>query len=56
MADTPLGEAEVLEQLKVLENGYRIFVAETSCDRIKGLNVDTPEDLLRIEKILLKEK
>jgi 3-deoxy-manno-octulosonate cytidylyltransferase (CMP-KDO synthetase) len=55
MVDTPLCEVEVLEQLKVLENGYRIFVVETKCDRISGLNVDTPEDLLRIENILLKQ-
>jgi 3-deoxy-manno-octulosonate cytidylyltransferase (CMP-KDO synthetase) len=54
MPETPLGDAEVLEQLKVLEHGYKIFVAETKSDRISGLNVDTPEDLLRVEKILLK--
>jgi 3-deoxy-manno-octulosonate cytidylyltransferase (CMP-KDO synthetase) len=54
MPDTPLGESEVLEQLKVLENGYKIFVVETKADRITGLNVDTPEDLLRVEKVLLK--
>ena len=55
MAESPLGEAEVLEQLKVLENGYRIFVVETKCDRSSGMNVDTPEDLLQIEKFLLKQ-
>ncbi len=53
LPNTPLGESEVLEQLKVLENGYRIFIAETKCDRVAGLNVDTPEDLLRVEKVLL---
>jgi 3-deoxy-manno-octulosonate cytidylyltransferase (CMP-KDO synthetase) len=55
LPDTPLGEAEVLEQLKVLENGYKIFVAETKCDRITGHNVDTPEDLVRVEKIMLAQ-
>ena len=54
MADTPLGEVEVLEQLKVLENGYKIFVVETKADRVTGLNVDTPEDLLRVEKVLMR--
>ncbi|TFH00664.1 MAG: 3-deoxy-manno-octulosonate cytidylyltransferase [Calditrichales bacterium] len=52
LPETPLGKAEMLEQLKVLENGYRIFVTETQCDPIAGMSVDTPEDLARIENIL----
>ena len=55
LPDTPLGEAEVLEQLKVLENGYKIFVVETKCDKITGLNVDTPEDLLKVEQVILNK-
>lgn len=39
--------AENLEQLRVLESGYRIKVKETMYDSI---GVDTPEDILKIEK------
>jgi 3-deoxy-manno-octulosonate cytidylyltransferase (CMP-KDO synthetase) len=46
MAPTFLEMAEKLEQLRVLENGYRIKVAETGYETI---GVDTPTDL---EKVL----
>ena len=42
---TPLEQAECLEQLRVLENGYRILVVPTEHDAI---SVDTPEDLDRV--------
>jgi 3-deoxy-manno-octulosonate cytidylyltransferase (CMP-KDO synthetase) len=44
LAPTPLERAEMLEQLRALEWGFRIRVAETSA---AGVEVDTPEDLER---------
>ncbi len=49
---TPLQLEEDLEQLKVLEHGYRIKVAIT--DKA-GIGVDTPEDLNKIEKWICKQ-
>ena len=48
---TPLAEAESLEQLKVLEHGYKIRVAATRCEGA-GPSVDTAEDLEAVRKIL----
>jgi len=42
-----LEEAEKLEQLRVLEHGFRIKVVETIFDSIE---VDTPEDIKRVEE------
>lgn len=49
---TPLQLAEDLEQLKVLEHGFRIKVAVThrAC-----MGVDTPEDLKQVEQWLCKQ-
>ncbi|MEK6599216.1 MAG: 3-deoxy-manno-octulosonate cytidylyltransferase, partial [Deltaproteobacteria bacterium] len=44
-------EAEKLEQLRVLENGYKIKVVETEHDSI---GVDTEEDMERVRKIVIK--
>ena len=44
-----LEKAESLEQLRWLQNGYRIKVGTTSCETI---GIDTPEDLKRAEDFL----
>jgi len=45
-----LENIEGLEQLRVLENGYKIKVAETEFDTI---GIDTPEDLERAREVLI---
>ena len=52
MEKTMLEESECLEQLRILENGYKIFVKETEY-RIIG--VDTPEELKQVEDNILNE-
>lgn len=49
MAPTSLEISESLEQLRVLENGYRIKVLETP---YKIVGVDTQEDLEEVKKIV----
>jgi 3-deoxy-manno-octulosonate cytidylyltransferase (CMP-KDO synthetase) len=47
-----LERVEQLEQLRWLENGYRIRVVETEYD---SLSVDVPEDVTRVEALLSGE-
>ena len=46
---TPLEHTERLEQLRWLEHGYHISVAET---QFATIGIDTPEDLTRAERLL----
>ena len=45
--------AESLEQLRWLQNGYRIKVAITNIDTI---GIDTPEDLQRAERFIANKQ
>lgn len=52
---TPLAETESLEQLKILEHGYRLRVAVTRCGGL-GPSVDTAEDLEAVRQMLERTK
>jgi 3-deoxy-manno-octulosonate cytidylyltransferase (CMP-KDO synthetase) len=49
LPESPLERSERLEQLRFLDNGIPIFVAETPYDSI---GVDTEQDLQRVQEIL----
>ncbi len=48
-----LEKAESLEQLRWLQNGYRIRVGITN---VETVGIDTPEDLKRAEKFLINQE
>ncbi len=50
---SPLELAESLEQLRWLENGYRIGVG---ISQVETVGIDTPDDLARAEEFLRSEK
>ena len=49
LPQSPLEIAESLEQLRWLQNGYRIKVGETD---VETVGIDTPDDLQRAEEFL----
>ena len=49
LPQSPLELAESLEQLRWLQNGYRIRVGLTN---VETVGIDTPDDLVRAEKFL----
>ncbi len=49
LEQTPLEKIEKLEQLRAIENGFKIKIKETF---FETYGVDTPEDLERVEKCL----
>jgi len=53
LAPTPLEQTEKLEQLRALENGYRIKVVET---RHRPVSVDTPEDLENVKRLMGRKR
>ncbi|MDD5496079.1 MAG: 3-deoxy-manno-octulosonate cytidylyltransferase, partial [Candidatus Omnitrophica bacterium] len=53
LPNSSLENAEKLEQLRVLEYGYKIKVVETKFDTV---GVDTPEDLRKVEELLLRDR
>ena len=49
LQETRLEKTEKLEQLRALENGYRIKIVDTPHS---VLSVDTPEDIIKVENFL----
>jgi 3-deoxy-manno-octulosonate cytidylyltransferase (CMP-KDO synthetase) len=49
MPPTPLEVAESVDMLRILEHGLKVRMART---RHRTLSVDTPEDLIRVERLM----
>jgi 3-deoxy-manno-octulosonate cytidylyltransferase (CMP-KDO synthetase) len=49
MKQTPLEISEKLEQLRILENGHKIYVEKT---KYKTIGVDTEDDLKKVKRVL----
>ena len=49
---TPLEEVESVDMMRILENGFRVKMVPT---QFPSYAVDTPEDLVRVEKIMRME-
>lgn len=54
LSPTPLEELEKLEQLRALENGFDIRVADSSV--APGPDVNTPDDVARVEALLVQQR
>lgn len=52
LSPTPLQMVEDLEQLKVLEHGYKIAAAVVNSE---SMDVNTPEDIKKVEQLLCKQ-
>ena len=53
LPESDLEKIEKLEQLRLLENGYKIKMVLTS---YKGIGIDTPQDLEKAENLLITNK
>jgi len=53
LPQTPLEKAEHLEQLRALENGYKIIAPTTHRDSV---GVDSPDDLARVRELVKSQK
>jgi 3-deoxy-manno-octulosonate cytidylyltransferase (CMP-KDO synthetase) len=53
MEPTPYEKIEKLEQLRALENGFKMKVVETYYDSV---SVDVPEDLEKVIKIIKRKQ
>ena len=55
MGPSPLELTEGLEQLRALENGMPVRVVEVDYRGRRHLAIDSPEDLLRVERLLAED-